>query len=242
MRTAAARAEARAKTGRGDFPEPSAKRSKKRSKATAVHRIRTLSGAAALAAVIVLTPSLLDSAAEGTTASRYVPTTGSLAAASAPKLGAPAAATTPKDGAPVTQPVAAPAVLSRPGGVEVQSRKDYRSVDTGITVFNNTAYIWGYASDGVSGGDGWHAADPEAEQYPPSPVQNLPQGVIVDAAAGIYNFNVLDNQGCVWGWGTYGWHDGSGDRWYAYPPVKIRIGGEWHDTSKPYLCNVQVIS
>jgi alpha-tubulin suppressor-like RCC1 family protein len=160
----------------------------------------------------------------------------------APQAGTPIEAGTVQNGLPQVRQMIAPQVLPKPGGVEVQSRKDYRSVDTGVTVFNNTAYIWGYASDGLSGGDGTAAADPEDQQYPPTPVQNLPQGVIVDIAGGIYNFNATDMQGCVWGWGTYGWHDGSGDRWYAYPPVKIRIGGQWNDTSKPYLCNVQVLS
>jgi alpha-tubulin suppressor-like RCC1 family protein len=143
---------------------------------------------------------------------------------------------------PARQPVVAPGVLQKPGKVEQQSRKDYRSVDTGIGVWDNTAYVWGYGSDGVSGGDGWTGADPEAHDYPPTAVENLPKGIIVDVATGIYNMNALDVQGCVWGWGTYGWHDGSGNRFYAYPPVKIRVGGEWNNTSKPLLCDAQLIS
>jgi alpha-tubulin suppressor-like RCC1 family protein len=144
--------------------------------------------------------------------------------------------------APGVQPLAAPSVLQKAGKVELQSRKDYRSVDTGIGVFDNTAYVWGFASDGISGGDGWKAKDPEAHEFPPTPVEGLPKGVIVDVAAGIYNMNAMDVQGCIWGWGAIGWHDGSGNRLYSFPPVKIRIGGEWKNTSKPELCGAQVLS
>ncbi|MDR0626676.1 MAG: hypothetical protein LBG11_05365 [Bifidobacteriaceae bacterium] len=137
------------------------------------------------------------------------------------------------------QPLAVPAVLNKPGGVEVESRKDFRSVDTGVGVFNSTAYIWGYAWDGISGDQYGEA---ELTAFPPAPVENLPQGIIIDVASGIYNFNALDVAGCVWGWGVYGWHDGSGNRYRSYPPIKIRIGGEAKDTSKPLLCNAQTIS
>jgi alpha-tubulin suppressor-like RCC1 family protein len=61
-------------------------------------------------------------------------------------------------------------------------------------------------------------------------------------AASSHDFVAMDTEGCVWGWGVYGWHDGTGNRYRSYPPAKVRIGGESKDTSKPYLCNVQTIS
>jgi alpha-tubulin suppressor-like RCC1 family protein len=169
----------------------------------------------------------------------------------------PADAAAPEVAAPAIQPAAAPEVIRATGTVEFEARKDRRSVDTGIDVQYDTAWVWGLGYYGISGGDAG-VSDNEYNNYPPTPVKGLPRGAITEMSGQIYNFNAVDTEGCVWGWGSYAHRDGTGatkakhpetgitidrvgtgDSW---PPVKIRIGGTWNDTSKPYLCQVTLLS
>jgi alpha-tubulin suppressor-like RCC1 family protein len=120
-------------------------------------------------------------------------------------------------------------------------------VDTGIDVVNNTAYVWGLAYYGISGGDAG-VNDSEYNNYPPSAVEGLPVGGITEMSGQIYNFNAVDFEGCVWGWGSYAKRDGTGSvsgrsgTGGSWPPKKVKIGGKWNDTTKPDLCNVALLS
>jgi alpha-tubulin suppressor-like RCC1 family protein len=134
--------------------------------------------------------------------------------------------------------------------IEAQARLDRRSVDTGMTVEDGYALVWGLAYYGISGGPApsW-LTDATGQAYPPTPVHGLPQGAIVDMASGIYEFNALDTAGCVWGWGWHGSRDGTGtgtgasSSSYSAPPEKLRARMRSNEgTAKDDLCNIVAIS
>jgi hypothetical protein len=161
----------------------------------------------------------------------------------------PAGAAGSAEAAPAGQLAAAPAALRQSSMVEFEARKDYRSVDTGITVnqTTKTGFVWGLGYYGISGGDAG-VSDSEYHNYPPTPVEGLPQGGVKDMAGQIYNFNALDEAGCVWGWGSYASRDGTGQvkgrqgTGGSWPPKKVKINGKWNDGSKPDLCNVSILT
>ncbi|MDR2380883.1 MAG: hypothetical protein LBE08_06885, partial [Bifidobacteriaceae bacterium] len=118
-----------------------------------------------------------------------------------------ATASGPEAVALVIEPALVPEVLSQSGLVEWESRVDRRSVDTGMDVAHNTAYVWGYVWEGIAGKRGNSGL--QASNYPPTPVIGLPENGIVEMGGQIYNMNALDKSGCVWGWGTYPGDDGT---------------------------------
>jgi hypothetical protein len=142
---------------------------------------------------------------------------------------------------------AAPAVMHRNiTKVEPRERKDRRSVRAGLTVEGGYAFIWGLGDHGASGGPNSSIKESEYLNYSPALVEGLPQGSIVDMAAGSYDYNVIDTEGCVWGWGRWGTRNGTGRQvdistHHSTPPQKVRIGGRYDEGGKE-LCGIRELS
>jgi alpha-tubulin suppressor-like RCC1 family protein len=121
---------------------------------------------------------------------------------------------------------------------------------TGVSVRDGYLVVWGFGNDGLSGGYPEDEDNDEKEDvYPPTAVYGLPQGAIVDAAAGRNDLNALDTEGCVWGWGLYGHRTGTGQestgsgkkKTYSTPARKVKKGVRW-DEPGDYLCGMQTIT
>ncbi|MDR0627341.1 MAG: hypothetical protein LBG11_08825 [Bifidobacteriaceae bacterium] len=170
-------------------------------------------------------------------------------------------------GAPAAQPIAAPAVVEEPGTVGPSERKDRRARTTGMTVAaDGNLYLWGWGICGADGTEKRYASDPGCEDHyvrmfagtmpadsrAPYTVEGLPEGAIEEMTAQKYNFNALDVEGYVWGWGSITNVDGTGgsnnpwsandhprnnstetavkfgeDHGSSFPPKRIRIGTAW---------------
>ncbi|MDR1151648.1 MAG: hypothetical protein LBK72_04090, partial [Bifidobacteriaceae bacterium] len=146
---------------------------------------------------------------------------------------------------------AAPAPAALPGPdtapttyVSLDMVQDLRSVDTGVALHDGRVFVWGNGYYGMNGSDD-SATRGHTSDDPPHEVHGLPQGAIKDVAGGIYNFNALDTLGFVWGWGSYEYRDGtqkSRGNSHSTPPKRLRVGGNWANTSAPYLSGIRVIS
>ncbi|MDR0945998.1 MAG: hypothetical protein LBM66_07555 [Bifidobacteriaceae bacterium] len=141
------------------------------------------------------------------------------------------------------------------GPVVVQPSKDVRSVETSLYLDAQTGELFGWG-DLKYGMDGYVTAKSNHGQFNDPPrllgqdvdtgINYLPQGAIVDSRSGIYNFNAVDTEGCVWGWGWYPDRDGTQkvESGYDYStrPRRLRIGGNALNTSKPQLCGITQVS
>ncbi|MDR2453825.1 MAG: hypothetical protein LBD51_04645 [Bifidobacteriaceae bacterium] len=143
---------------------------------------------------------------------------------------------------------AAPAVMHRDTAkVEPHQRKDRRSVETGLEVVDGYAFVWGLADEGASGGPTSSIEQQEFLNFAPALVEGLPQGAIVDMAAGSHDFNAIDTQGCVWGWGWWGTRNGTGQQRdllgpnYSTPPRQVQIGGHWDEGGQTNAHGQQVV-
>jgi alpha-tubulin suppressor-like RCC1 family protein len=160
------------------------------------------------------------------------------------------AAQAPAQQAPAIQP----AVLQQSTLVEGQSRKDRRTLQSGVTILDGQLYLWGWGVCGALGTKGsaneesclstsWTTPDNRA----PTTVVGLPNGAIQEVTGGIYNYNALDTAGYVWGWGSHANRDGTGVSAAArnsdtgnakygaatgasWPPKRLRIGASWDDS------------
>jgi alpha-tubulin suppressor-like RCC1 family protein len=139
---------------------------------------------------------------------------------------------------PVAAPAAVPAVLQDGTGpgttvtVEGDERKDRRNLQAGLTIEGGNVYFWGWGKCGALGYKTTCSAFATPDNLAPTKVYGLPEGAIVEATGGIYNFNAVDKSGYVWGWGSYSNRDGTGSRvgtGASYPPKRLRIGASWDD-------------
>jgi alpha-tubulin suppressor-like RCC1 family protein len=175
------------------------------------------------------------------------------------------------DAVPAAAPAAAPEAVAgnasagqtdgAPGVVhfdaaklEPTDRLDRRTMRTGLTVKDGYMIVWGFGDDGLSGGypeDEENDNEEKEDVYPPTAVYGLPQGAIVDAAAGRNDLNAIDTEGCVWGWGLYGHRTGTGQtstgsgakKTYSTPPRKVKKGMRWDEGGKAdELCGMQTIT
>jgi hypothetical protein len=134
---------------------------------------------------------------------------------------------------------------ANPPKVSLNAVYDLRSVDTGLTIYEGSVWVWGNGYYGMNGAYQDATLRGHTSDDPPHKVNGLPDGSIVHVAGGIYNFNALDNLGYVWGWGSYPYRDGTGKKRgsdYSEPPQVLRIGGNWDDTSAPYLSDITKLS
>lgn len=119
--------------------------------------------------------------------------------------------------------------------VRVGASKCSRAVDTGMGVSSDgNAYFWGYlyslGGQPIDGGT----------KLPPARIP-VPEGTTVAVAGQIYDANLLDSSGNVWGWGTYNDKNGTGATRPSNAPQKLRVNGAWNDTSKPFLSDIVAI-
>ncbi|MDR2348155.1 MAG: hypothetical protein LBD90_06015 [Bifidobacteriaceae bacterium] len=211
--------------------------------------------AAALIAALAADPAPPASAGATAAGAAAAPAAGpaaapAAAAPAAPAAAAPAAAPAGQAAAaPAGQAAAAPTVMHRNvTEVEPQDRLNRRSVDTGLTVKDGYAIVWGLGYYGASGGpaSSW-TDDAEGNVYSPTAVHGLPQGSIVDMTAQRYDFNALDTNGCVWGWGWYGTRNGTGNvngnGTWSTPPRKLEARNRSDvGPAADELCNIKAIS
>ncbi|MDR0594567.1 MAG: hypothetical protein LBG60_15230 [Bifidobacteriaceae bacterium] len=142
------------------------------------------------------------------------------------------AASAPAAAPAAAQPAVAPAVLQNSFLVEGEERKDRRNLQAGLTIEDGYIYFWGWGKCGALGYKTTCGAFATPDNAAPTLVGGLPQGAIVEATGGIYNYNAVDTAGHVWGWGSYSNRDGTGSRsgtGASYPPKRIRIGASWDD-------------
>jgi alpha-tubulin suppressor-like RCC1 family protein len=166
--------------------------------------------------------------------------------------------------APEAQLDVAPAVLEKSGLIGPSERKDRRSRVAGMTVAAGDLYLWGWGICGAQGNRDLEdesrcvsayidmfTGDIPADNKAPYLVDGLPRGAIVEMTAEKYNFNALDSEGYVWGWGSISNVDGTGGSnefrntsgkddnqkkgigyGASYPPKRIRIGTAWDGTCR----------
>jgi len=143
-------------------------------------------------------------------------------------------------------------VLNPPVQVRMDNGANNRTVDSAIQRgVDSNVYVWGRTGRGI---DGVYSADtigPRDREWPRK-VEGLPEGNIRAVTAGIYNFNALDYDGHVWGWGAYSAaRDGTdsvqdrdgrlGCIGMSVQPERLRVGSAWNGSGE-LLSGVQQIS
>ncbi|WP_392564697.1 hypothetical protein RHO13_04565 [Orbus wheelerorum] len=90
-------------------------------------------------------------------------------------------------------------------------------VDTGVTLFNDDVWVWGYRDGGLSG----NGKTLVIEWKPPERVSFfVNHGLkISQVTGGIYHIIALDKNGDVWGWGQNGYRQADGKQ-CASGPIK----------------------
>ncbi|UCR88542.1 RCC1 domain-containing protein [Mycetocola spongiae] len=98
-----------------------------------------------------------------------------------------------------------------------------RVIESGTALGNDgNAYIWGRTDLTMAGNNRGGTRQPVTK------VSGLPEGKIVSFAGGRLNFNALDTDGYVWGWGSQPLNDGTGVSRPDGRPERVRIQTNWN--------------
>ncbi|WP_125098590.1 hypothetical protein [Leucobacter chromiireducens] len=111
-----------------------------------------------------------------------------------------------------------------------------RSVDTGVGLGSDgNAYVWGRTDMKMAGSNAGGTFQNTTQ------VGGLPAGETAAVTGGIYNFNALQQDGHVWGWGMYPSRDGTEASRPDNRAERVRIGSAWNGGGE-LLEDIAVIS